>query len=113
MYSAQRLKKRYIVFSAKAAGASANALSEEDVRRGLHAFLLRFFGEFGYSKLSFKLLQYEPAKSMGLIRCERGTLSDLLGALALVEEVNGKKARLIALASSGTIKTLREKVLIS
>ncbi len=105
MYSAQRLKKRYIVFKTS----SEAKLSEEDVKSGLYAFLLKFFGEYGYSQLSYKLLQYEAKESMGLIRCERGSLQELLGGLALIENLNGKKARTIALASSGTIKTLRDK----
>lgn len=105
MYSALRLKKRYIVFQSK----SDSQISENDVKSGLYAFLLRFFGEYGYSKLSYKLLQYDEKSGMGLIRCERGVLHELLGAIALIENLNGKKARTVALASSGTIKTLREK----
>lgn len=105
MYSSLKLKKRYIVFQAK----SAQPISEEDVKSGLYSFLLKFFGEYGYSKLAYKLLQFDEKGGMGLIRCERGSLYDLLGALALIENLNGKKARAIALASSGTIKTLKEK----
>lgn len=105
MYSAMKLKKRYIVFKTN----SEAKLSEDDVKSGLYAFLLKFFGEYGYSKLAYKLLQYDEKSGSGLIRCERGSLYDLLGALALVESLNGKKARTVAAASSGTIKTLREK----
>ncbi len=105
MYSALKLKKRYIVFQTK----SAEKISESDVKGGLYAFLLKFFGEYGYSKLSYKLLQYDEKSGLGLIRCERGVLHELLGALALIENLNGKKARTVSLASSGTIKTLREK----
>ncbi|VVB98563.1 Ribonuclease P protein component 2 [uncultured archaeon] len=105
MYSAMKLKKRYIVFKASAEA----ALSGEDVKSGLYAFLLKFFGEYGYSKLAYKLLQYEEKTGFGLIRCERSSLHEILGALALIENLNGKKARTIALASSGTIKTLKDK----
>ncbi len=105
MYSALKLKKRYILFQTK----SQEKISEEDVKSGLYSFLLKFFGEYGYSKLAYKLLQYDAGKNTGLIRCERSSLYDLLGALALIENLNGKKARAISLASSGTIKTLREK----
>ncbi len=105
MYSALKLKKRYIIFRTK----SDSIISREDVKSGLYSFLLKFFGEYGYSKLACKLLQYEEKEGTGLIRCERSSLYGLLGALALIENLNGKKARTIALASSGTIKTLREK----
>lgn len=103
MYSALKFKKRYIVFQTK----GENAL-EEDIKHGLYSFLLKFFGEYGYSELGYKLLQYDEKSGMGLIRCDRGALYKILGALALIENVNGKKTRTIALASSGTIKTLRE-----
>lgn len=105
MYSAMRLKKRYIVFRTK----SEAKVSENDVKSGLYAFLLRFFGEYGYSKLSYKLLQYDEKQGLGLIRCERGVLDEMLGALALVESLEGKKARTVVEGVSGTIKTLREK----
>ncbi|MFA5077272.1 MAG: Rpp14/Pop5 family protein [Candidatus Micrarchaeia archaeon] len=105
MYSAMRMKKRYVVFAVK----SAAPASEEDVKKGMYAFLLRFFGEYGYSKLSYKFMQYEQKEGLALARCSRDSLNDMLGALALIENLNGKKARTTALASSGTLKTLREK----
>lgn len=103
MYSAMRMKKRYIVFKTSA------PVRGEDMKTGLYSFLLKFFGEYGYSKLGYKLLQYDERQGLGLIRCERSSLHDLLGSLALIENLNGKKVRTISLASSGTIKTLREK----
>lgn len=105
MYSVLKLKKRYIVFQVK----SSESLSEKDVNGGLYYFFLKFFGEYGYSKLAYRLLQYNEKTNLGLIRCERSSLYDLLGALALIENLNGKKTRTIALASSGTIKTLKER----
>lgn len=105
MYSAMKLKKRYIVFKAK----SEAKISEEDVKTGFYSFFLKFFGEYGYSKLAYKLLQFNEKQGLGLIRCERSSLYEILGALALIENLNGKKVRTISLASSGTIKTLREK----
>ena len=105
MYSAMRLKKRYAVFQVKS---DAN-LSEREVNEGISAFFLRFFGEYGHSKLSFRLLQYDDEKKLGILRCERGALKEVLGALALIDSLGQKKARAVSLASSGTIKSLREK----
>lgn len=105
MYSAMRMKKRYVVF--KTSGEVK--ISEEDIKKELHSFLLKFFGEYGYSKLGYKLIQFDEKEGLGLIRCERSSLPELLGSLALVESLNKKKVRIISLASSGTIKTLKEK----
>ncbi|MBU0586779.1 hypothetical protein KJ780_04655 [Candidatus Micrarchaeota archaeon] len=105
MYSAMRLKKRYIVFQVK----TPQPINPKEINDGLGLFLIRFFGEYGYSKLAFKLLQYDEKTKQGLIRCDRSVLYELLGSLSLIESLKEKKARLIPLASSGTIKTLREK----
>lgn len=99
-----RQKKRYIVFQAR-----GEPLLEREAKDGIFAFLVRFFGEHGYSKLGYKFLQYEPATGFGLARCERASLQELLGAFALMDNVGGKKTRVIALSSSGTVKTLRER----
>lgn len=100
-----RLKKRYIVFQVN----GKEPVSAREVDEGIRLFLLKFFGEYGYSRLFYRLLQYEEKGRFGLIRCERSLLHELLGSLALIESLKEKKARVISLASSGTIQTLREK----
>ncbi|MEW6529104.1 MAG: Rpp14/Pop5 family protein [Candidatus Micrarchaeota archaeon] len=114
MYATLKLKKRYIVFrlSTPKENSQTNgnqSVSKKDVEAGLFSFFLKFFGEYGYSELFYKLLQYDEKDKLGLMRCERGSLYKILGALALVENLNGKRARIIAIGVSGTIKTLKEK----
>lgn len=103
MYTALKEKKRYVVFEIK----SLDNFSKEEIRDGLNLFFLNFFGEYGFSKLGVKLLSYR--NGVGLLKCSRDSLYEILGAMALIEEIRGKKARVIAKASSGTIKTLKER----
>lgn len=101
MVRAHSLKKRYVLFELR--GASPDA---ESLRRQLYDEALRFFGEFGLSRAALKLVQFDPASRRGIIRCERDALGDVLGFLALVDSLGGAPARLVAMKSGGTIKSL-------
>lgn len=104
MVKADSLKKRYIVFELRA-GAAAH-MDEQSLKRALYAEALKFFGESGLSRAALKLISYDAAKKTGILRCERDYLDDVLGFLALVNSLDGSAARLVALKSSGTLKSL-------
>jgi len=105
MVKARALKKRYIAFEYRGADAGMDQL-----KRSIYAEALRFFGEYGLSSVALKLVEYLPEKRVGLLRCERGKLDEVLGFLALVSSLDGKPARLVALRSSGTIRSLHESL---
>ncbi|MDO8554113.1 MAG: Rpp14/Pop5 family protein [Candidatus Micrarchaeota archaeon] len=109
MVRASALKKRYILFEIK----SDSELKEEDVKHGVYNEALRFFGEFGLSKISLKFIDYDSVKKLSIFRCARDHYKDVLGFLALVNSLNGKKARTIAKRASGTIKSLKTTKSIS
>ncbi len=102
MVKARALRKRYILFELRGADSD-----EEKLKRSLYDEALRFFGEFGLSYAALKLVQYDAAKKRGIIRCERDYLEKVLGFLALLDSLGGAPARVIALKSSGTIKSLQ------
>lgn len=104
MTKAGSLRKRYVAFIFK-----GPELSEESLKKNLYNEALKFFGEFGLSKVALKLVSYNPASCNGIIRCERSHLDEVLGFLALLD---GSDTRFIALKSSGTLKSL-ESVLAS
>ncbi len=101
MVKAGSLRKRYILFKL-----SSPEFDEEKLKRGLYAQALRFFGEYGLSKVALKLVSCDKVKNKGILRCEREALENVLGFLALVETVDSVQTRPIALKSSGTIKGL-------
>ena len=108
MVKAAAMKKRYIAFEFRSD--ALKSIDSESLKKAIYNEGLRFFGEYGMSFAAIKLVEYFPAKRIGLIRCERSKLEDVLGFLALLDSLEGKPARLAALSSSGTIKTLHERL---
>lgn len=102
MVKARSLKKRYIAFELQGA-----KLDEKTLKHAIYAESLKFFGELGLSYAALKLVEYNPSTKRGILRCERDYQEKVLGFLALVSSLNGPKARLVALKSSGTIKNLQ------
>jgi len=105
MVKAAAMKKRYIAFELR-----GPQTEEESLKRAIYAEGLRFFGEYGMSFAALKLVEYFPDKKIGLIRCERSRLDDVLGFLALIDSLNGRQARLVALSSSGTLKSIHDRL---
>ncbi len=103
MTKARVPRTRHILFE------TDGAFSEDEVKKGITAAALRFFGEYGISFLNLKLIEYDSNKKTGILQCERGKVDEVLGFLALITELNGKKARIITKRTSGTIKKLKEK----
>ncbi|MFH0884706.1 MAG: Rpp14/Pop5 family protein [Candidatus Micrarchaeota archaeon] len=101
MTKARALKKRYILFEFH-----GRETDEEALKRSLYAEALRFFGEFGLSCAAVKLVSYDVKSKKGILRCERDYLERVLGFLALLGSLEGAEARLVALKSSGTLKSL-------
>ncbi len=104
MTKAAALKKRYVLFHYKGPENSG-----EMIKRGIYNEALKFFGEFGLSKIALKLISFDEKTKTGILRCERAAKDDVLGFLAIVSSVNGKKARLVAVRSSGTLAALERK----
>lgn len=105
MVKARALKKRYILFRY-----SGPAKDEESLKRAIYAEALSFFGELGLSYVALKLVKYDPGPMTGVLRCERGHLDHTLGFLALLSSMDGAEARLIALKSSGTLRSLESEL---
>lgn len=101
MTKARALKRRYILFEYR-----GPEMVEDQLKRSLYAEALRFFGELGLSHAALKLVSYDKAKRNGVIRCERDYLERVLGFLALLGSLEGAEARIVALKSSGTLKSL-------
>ncbi|MEW6722517.1 MAG: Rpp14/Pop5 family protein [Candidatus Micrarchaeota archaeon] len=101
MVRAGSLRKRYIVFRY-----SGPAADEPALKKAIYAEALRFFGEYGLSFVALKLVSFDNQKGTGILRCERAHLESVLGFLALVSSLDGSDARLIALKSSGTLRSL-------
>lgn len=101
MTKAAALDKRYIAFELRGPD-----LDEKSLKHALYAEALRFFGEYGLSEAALKLVEFDPSKKRGILRCGRDYKDKVLGFLALLSSLDGTEARLVALKSSGTVKSL-------
>ncbi len=103
MVKARALRRRYILFEFR-----GQDCEEQDLKKAIYAEALKFFGEYGLSFVALKLVAYSKEKKLGVLRCEREKLQEVLGFLALVNSLGNSPARLISLKTSGTLKSLRE-----
>ena len=99
---------RYLLFTLKYGKPTENPRfgDNETLKRAITAEALRFFGEFGLSSVALKLLTFNPQTKIGMLRCSRDHIDEVRGFLALVSELDRIPARLIAIKTSGTIKSL-------
>ena len=97
----QRLKKRYILFTLK------GDFTEEELSHAIYKYSLKFFGEYGLSSRTIKLIEFSGNK--GILLVNRDSAEEVLGMLALISGLAGKPARIIARHTSGTLSSLREK----
>lgn len=97
----QRLKKRYISFTLK------GDFTEDELSHALYKYSLRFFGEYGLSSRTIKLIEFNGKE--GILLVNRDSAEEVLGMLALVNELAGKPAHLTSKRTSGTLSSLKEK----
>jgi len=103
MTKARVPRTRHILFE------TDGKFTEDEVKKGINSAALRYFGEYGVSFLNLKLIEYDEKTKTGILQCDRSKVDEVLGFLALVTELNGKKARVISKRTSGTINKLKEK----
>lgn len=99
----QRMKKRYILFTLK------GDLDKDALSKGIYKHSLKFFGEYGLSTHIIRLIEFDGRKKEGIILVNRDGIGETLGMLALINEIDGKPARIISKKTSGTISSLKEK----
>ena len=99
----QRMKKRYILFSLK------GEMSKDELSNGIYKYSLKFFGEHGLSTHIIRLIEFDEKKKEGILLVNRDAANNLLGMLALINEMGGKPARILAKKTSGTIRSLKAK----
>ncbi len=101
--SALRDKKRYVLIEIL----NAN-ISEKDFYFGFWIELLSFFGSKGLAEMNPRLVLFK--KNKAIIKCKRGKEIDLIAGLAFIQKIRNKKVILNPILTSGTIRTLKEKI---
>jgi ribonuclease P/MRP protein subunit POP5 len=100
------MRKRYLVFKIK----SEQSVNKRDVTDAVWNAVLKLFGEYGASQINLALIEYDPEKSCGVMRCSRRTVEMVRASIASVTEINEKSVAIHVLGVSGTLKALRRKV---
>ena len=95
-----RERRRYIHF--KVIGSQ----SKKEVEYALNNAILSLFGEDGYARSNFSIVEYD--KGRGICRCTHEWLDNILVALAFLKEIEKKPAKIEVLSVSGTLKTIRK-----
>jgi RNase P/RNase MRP subunit POP5 len=99
--AALREKKRYILIEIL-----ADKLMEKDFYFGFWIELLSFFGSKGLAEINPRLVIYNDNKA--ILKCKRGKETELIAGIAFIKKIRNKKVILSPIATSGTIKTLKE-----
>jgi len=101
MKKCERTRYRYILFKIVQIGKNKEKINS--VENWIYKEVLKFFGEYGFSQLDFKFIEYKPNINLGIVRCNRDRINNLNGFLAMLNN-----PRTVSLKTSGTIKSLRE-----
>jgi ribonuclease P/MRP protein subunit POP5 len=99
-------RNRYILFQ---------IIKENDLRiepkeilNSMWKSIWKFFGMKEANKVGLWLIQYDPEIDLGLIRCSHYTKELIISALALVNNISGKRVILSPIRTSGTIRSIKK-----
>ena len=100
-----REKDRYISFQV----ISEEPIEYSDLEPAILNTFLDFYGEYGFSKLSFWIIKnlYDPEKQIGVIRCNNKSVQQTVAGLGLVSRLGETRITIKIFKISGTIKGLK------
>jgi len=101
----RRVKQRYLVLKIE----SAEPLEEEDLRDAVWSALIKLFGEYGASRASLFLVQYDGERKEAVLRCSHKALEMVHASIASVTKIGEKPVAMQVLRISGTLRALKKK----
>jgi len=102
-----RERDRYIAFEL----ISNSRFGRDEVVRAVWNTTLRFLGEYGTSKTSLWLMDWNEEKQNGILKVNHRSVEEVRAALALLRDINKGDCIFHVLGVSGTIKKTRERYL--
>lgn len=100
-----RAKKRYLVFEL----IFDEPVSRSDLVREVMFSASSLLGDVTASECDIKVLGFEDRK--GIIQCSHTKVKETRASLAALTRINGRRATLYILGTSGTVKRVTEKFL--
>lgn len=100
-----RERERYI----KVHVISEEPVSYADLESAIYNVFLDFFGEYGFSKLSFWIMKdlYDENTQTLVIRCNNKSVPQIIAGLGLIARLGDNRIIFKILKVSGTIKGLK------
>jgi len=107
MKPSEREKKRYIVFGI----VSGDTFSFEDVKTALKQNIIRYIGEFGWQRTRMLVIPnlYFPERKIGIFRITNKSLEPVRSCLQMLDDIDGKKAKIEIRGISGILKKAKQK----
>jgi len=102
------MRRRYLAFRVL----SEQSISKRDIVDAVWNAVLQLIGEYGASQTNLTFIEYNSEKSCGIVRCSHKAVEMVRASVASVTEINGKPVAIDVLGVSGTLKALRERVLL-
>ncbi|MEM3736591.1 MAG: Rpp14/Pop5 family protein [Candidatus Bathyarchaeia archaeon] len=100
-------RKRYILFQTYP---ESSRFTTCKVHRAVQNSLLRLFGVYGLSQVNLALPVHSENKCFGVLRCSHKHVGLVKAALVFIREIEGKPVAFRVIRTSGTLKSLMEKL---
>lgn len=101
-----RVKRRYLALEIEA----KDGVTSKEFIDALWSAVSKLYGEYGASKTSLMLVDFEEGKKLAIIRTTNAALYMVRSALALITDIGNKPVAIHVMAVSGTLKALYKKV---
>lgn len=101
----KRFRKRYVLYKVLCEN---DGFKKGSVRKAIYESFSRFFGFLGLSQAGLIFIDYNENEKMGILACSHRFLEPIRASLALISQIDGKKANVYTIRVSGTIKSLKE-----
>lgn len=101
-----KIRRRYLALKID----SKEKIGQKELMNAVWDAVLRLYGEYGASKTSLALVEYNAEKSLAIIRVAHTETEKVRAAIATITEIASKSAAVHILTVSGTIKKLRKEL---
>ena len=101
----KRVKRRYLALEID----SDEMFSSEEFMNAIWSAVLKLYGEYGASRASLTLIDYDLEKRFAVVRTVHTAVDMVRTALASITRIGDKPAAVHILSVSGTIKALHKK----
>jgi len=101
----RKRRRRYIVFYVVTEDGTPPP--PEEVEKAIVKALEKLAGQLAVASSRIQLVYYVPEKAAGIIRASHDTKYLVLAALGLVRRIGGRRAIIIPVRTTGTIKTAK------